>query len=165
MSNTGILNSILSDFYKSTGLDPDDLEKKVNQNVMKSYDAYILPLKLSNEEKRIKTHIAHIVRNPVQPVNIAPFPVETLQNVLNLQPPKKVIEYTGPTQLESADLAKKERQSRRPYGRRAGRTRLSKEIPKEVASIYAEEETNSAANQAKRQKLLEKDDENEMRAN
>lgn len=161
MSNSSILSSILSDFYKSSGLDPNDLEKRVNQNLMRSYDAYILPLKLTGEERGIKSNISNILRQPVQPVNIAPFPLEHLQSVLVLKPPKKVIEYTGPTQLDlsATEQVKKEKQPRRPYGRRAGRTRLGKDTQTEVASIYAEEESTPASQAAKRQKLAEKEEE------
>ena len=159
--NSDILNKIFSDFYRSSGLNKAELEKTVNQNVIKSYDAYILPLKLSNEEKCVKTQIGAIIRHPVPAVVHPLFPVQMLQEVLNLQPPKKVIAYSGPSHAEAPIVKEKPKRS---HGRsRASRNRLSREAPSEVASIYAEEESKPAVNRAaqnKRQKVNK--EENEM---
>lgn len=145
-------------FYQSSGMTSESLHQKLEQSVLRTYDAYILPHKISKSEKGIRTNLGELIRTPMDSViTIAPFPTSQLEAILQLQPPKKVIEYSGP-QHYVEDNKRKEKRTRVSRPRPRGG---AKNAP-EVASIYHDEDQTTTMTMNKRFKSSNEEEYNDF---
>lgn len=113
-----------------------------------NYDSYLLPFRLSNDERKIKTSIATLVKKPSDLTEIRPFPPSQLVQVLHLVPPKRVIQYVPTTEVVIDNKPAKQVRAK-GVSRGPRQPKNPKRTQQELASIYAEE----ASYAAKRSKL------------
>jgi hypothetical protein len=153
-----VVEQIIGNFYKNANIDRQDFHRQAKQNIRKDFDSYILPFHLNANEKKMKSNILNIINRPLDAnAQILQFPPLLLESVLFLEPPKRVIQYV-PVAAPPAYVEPKQKPAKVKILRGPQKPKPIKRSTPEVASIYAEEESQAL----KRAKATDDDDEVEM---
>ena len=130
---------MVANLFQSSQIVPEEFHRQGKQSIRKTFDVYIQPFSLSEEEKLLRSGLGRIMSTQLDPnASIVRIPLEQLQSVLHLEVPKRVIQYV-PSSVPIVDPANKPKQVRAKGVR--GQQRPFKTVKRalpEVASIYAD---------------------------
>jgi hypothetical protein len=89
-----IVDELVENLFASAGVERGTYNLKSRQNFSNFFDAYIEPYKLTSDQHKIRSGLREIMNLQIdQSIKLNTVPLDQLENVLILQPPKKIIEY------------------------------------------------------------------------
>lgn len=104
-----VVDAITSNLFASAGMDKSIFQRKdYKASILPDFTNYIRPFVATEETRKIKTNLPSVVCSGFDPnIQITTFPKEYLESVLQLEPPKKVIQYSASSSDIKAKAAPK----------------------------------------------------------
>jgi hypothetical protein len=138
-SSDELIDALVDNLFRSSQLSKDEFHRKVRHTMKKTFDNYVTPFILTEEDKTLRTGLRSIMSSSNDPgTMLPPIYLEQYLPALHLEVPKKVLQYVqASVPIVDPTKAKQVQKTRVARGPQKQFKTAKRALP-EVASIYAD---------------------------
>jgi hypothetical protein len=138
-----LIDALVDNLFRSSQLNKDEFHRKVRNTTKKTFDNYVLPFILTEEDKTTRSGLRGIITSSSDPGSMLPsLYLEQYLPALHLEVPKKVLQYVqSSVPIVDPTKAKQVQKTRVARGPQKQFKTTKRALP-EVASIYANAQDN-----------------------